>query len=149
MTRTFSKIYGLGGLRIGWGYGPQEIVDTLNRIRGPFNLSGPALKAAHAAGRDTGYTARCQRENAKWRDWLAAELAKLGIPSDPSFANFILARFISPKEAEACDAYLKSQGLIVRMVGSYGLPECLRITIGSEQSCRRVVRAIAEFKGAV
>lgn len=149
MTRTFSKIYGLGGLRIGWGYGPQAIVDTLNRIRGPFNLSGPALKAAHAAVRDTGYTSRCRRENAKWRAWLAAELAKLGVPSDPSEGNFILARFVTAQEAAACDAYLKSKGLIVRMVGGYGLPECLRITIGSEQACRRVARAVAEFKGAV
>ena len=147
MTRTFSKIYGLGGLRIGWGYGPQEIVDTLNRIRGPFNLSGPALKAAHAAVRDTGYTERCRRENAKWRDWLAAELAKLGVPSDPSQCNFILARFASEDEARACDAALKAKGLIVRMVGGYNLPECLRITIGSEQACRRVAAVIAEFKG--
>ncbi|MEM9583600.1 MAG: histidinol-phosphate transaminase [Pseudomonadota bacterium] len=148
MTRTFSKIYGLGGLRVGWGYGPQEMIDTLNRIRGPFNLSGPALKAAHAAIRDTGYTARCRTENAKWRAWLAAELDKIGVPSDPSECNFILARFASPQEAAACDAQLKSKGLIVRMVGGYGLPHCLRITIGSEHACRRVAQAISEFKGA-
>ncbi len=147
MTRTFSKIYGLGGLRIGWGYGPQEIIDTLNRIRGPFNLSGPALKAAHAAVRDVKYTERCRRENAKWRDWLAGELAKLGVPSDPSECNFILARFGSPEEAQACDAYLKTKGLIVRMVAGYNLPECLRITIGDESACRRVAAAVAEFRG--
>jgi len=147
MTRTFSKIYGLGGLRVGWGYGPQEIVDTLNRIRGPFNLSGPALKAAHAAVRDVAYTERCRVQNAKWRGWLAAELAKLGVPSDPSECNFILARFGSPEEAQACDAHLKSRGLIVRMVAGYNLPECLRITIGDETSCRRVAAAVAEFKG--
>ncbi len=149
MTRTFSKIYGLGGLRIGWGYGPQEVIDTLNRVRGPFNLSGPALKAAHAAVRDTGYTARCRQENAKWRDWLAAELEKVGVQSDPSFCNFILARFASAEEAAACDAHLKSEGLVVRMVGGYGLPDCLRITIGSEQACRRVAKAVADFKGAM
>lgn len=147
MTRTFSKIYGLGGLRVGWGYGPQEIVDTLNRIRGPFNLSGPALKAAHAAVRDVAYTERCRVQNAKWRGWLAAELAKLGVPSDPSECNFILARFASPEEAQACDAHLKTRGLIVRMVAGYNLPECLRITIGNETSCRRVAAAVAEFKG--
>ncbi len=146
MTRTFSKIYGLGGLRIGWGYGPQEIIDTLNRIRGPFNLSGPALKAAHAAVRDVSYTARCRRENAKWRDWLAEALAGLGVPSDASECNFILARFGSAQEAQACDAHLKSRGLIVRMVAGYNLPECLRITIGDESACRRVVAAVAEFK---
>ena len=149
MTRTFSKIYGLGGLRVGWGYGPQEIVDTLNRIRGPFNLSGPALKAAHAAVRDVAYTERCRVQNAKWRGWLAAELAKLGVPSDPSECNFILARFASPEEAQAFDAHLKTRGLIVRMVAGYNLPECLRITIGNEASCRRVAAAVAEFKGQV
>jgi histidinol-phosphate aminotransferase len=147
MTRTFSKIYGLGGLRIGWGYGPQEIVDTLNRIRGPFNLSGPALTAAHAAVRDTGYTQRCRVENAKWRAWLAAELGAVGVPSDPSECNFILARFASAEEAQGCDAYLKSQGLIVRMVAGYNLPECLRITIGDEAACRRVAQAVKDFKG--
>lgn len=146
MTRTFSKIYGLGGLRIGWGYGPQEIVDTLNRIRGPFNLSGPALKAAHAAVRDVAYTERCRKINAKWRDWLAGELAALGIPSDPSHCNFILAQFADAQEAQDCDAYLKSQGLIVRMVGGYNLPQCLRITIGDEAACKRVVAAITDFK---
>ena len=147
MTRTFSKIYGLGGLRIGWGYGPLEIVETLNRIRGPFNLSGPALKAAHAAVRDVAYTERCRVQNAKWRDWLAEALDALGVPSDPSECNFILARFASPQEAQACDAYLKSRGLIVRMVAGYNLPNCLRITIGDEASCRRVAAAVAEFKG--
>ena len=147
MTRTFSKIYGLGGLRIGWGYGPLEIVETLNRIRGPFNLSGPALKAAHAAVRDVAYTERCRVQNAKWRDWLAEALDKLGVPSDPSECNFILARFASAEEAQACDAHLKSRGLIVRMVAGYNLPDCLRITIGDEASCRRVAAAVAEFKG--
>lgn len=147
MTRTFSKIYGLGGLRIGWGYGPQQIIDTLNRIRGPFNLSGPALKAAHAAVRDTLYTERCRRENAKWRAWLAAELDRVGVPSDPSECNFILAQFGTAEEAQACDAHLKAEGLIVRMVAGYNLPNCLRITIGDESACRRVAAAIAAFKG--
>jgi histidinol-phosphate aminotransferase len=147
MTRTFSKIYGLGGLRVGWGYGPLEIVETLNRVRGPFNLSGPALKAAHAAVRDVAYTERCRVQNAKWRDWLAEALDKLGVPSDPSECNFILARFASAEEAQACDAHLKSRGLIVRMVAGYNLPDCLRITIGDEASCRRVAAAVAEFKG--
>lgn len=147
MTRTFSKIYGLGGLRIGWGYGSQAVVDVLNRLRGPFNLSGPALKAAHAAVRDVAYTERCRVQNAKWRGWLAAQLAQAGVPSDPSECNFILARFGSEDEARACDAALKAQGLIVRMVGGYGLPHCLRITIGDGPACRRVAAAVAAFKG--
>jgi histidinol-phosphate aminotransferase len=147
MTRTFSKIYGLGGLRIGWGYGPQAIIDVLNRIRGPFNLSTTQLEVAEAAVRDRDHVARCRSENARMRSWLAEALAEMGVPSDTSTANFVLARFADAEEAAACDAYLKSQGLIVRQVGSYKLPHCLRITVGDESACRRVAHAVAQFKG--
>lgn len=147
MTRTFSKIYGLGGLRIGWGYGPKPIIDVLNRIRGPFNLSTTQLEVAEAAVRDQEHVARCRSENARMRGWLADSLAEMGVPSDVSTANFVLARFADATEAAACDGYLKSQGLIVRQVAGYKLPHCLRITIGDESSCRRVAHAIAQFKG--
>jgi histidinol-phosphate aminotransferase len=147
MTRTFSKIYGLGGLRIGWGYGPKHIIDVLNRIRGPFNLSNTQLDAAEAAVRDQDYVAKCRADNARMRHWLAEALAELGVPSDTSMANFILARFASVEEAEACDAFLQSQGLIVRRVASYKLPHCLRITIGDEAACRRIAHAVGKFKG--
>ncbi|MFC3530294.1 histidinol-phosphate transaminase [Paracoccus mangrovi] len=145
MTRTFSKIYGLGGMRIGWGYGPRAIVDVLNRIRGPFNLSQPALDAAEAAMRDRDHVARCQAENARMRNWLAEALAEKGVASDTSCANFILARFADAETAGACDDYLKGQGLIVRRVAGYGLPNCLRITVGDEASCRRVAHVIGQF----
>ena len=147
MTRTFSKIYGLGGLRIGWGYGPKAIIDVLNRIRGPFNLSSTQLEVAEAAIRDQEHVIRCRGENAKMRAWLAHGLAELGVPSDTSLANFVLARFSSAEEAQACDHFMQGQGLIVRQVGSYKLPHCLRITVGDEASCRRVVHAVAQFKG--
>lgn len=146
MTRTFSKIYGLGGARIGWGYGPQEIIDVLNRLRGPFNVSSTALAGAEAAVRDTDYLDHCRAENAKWRGWLADALAELGVPSDVSCTNFILARFGSQAEAEACDDYLQSQGLIVRRVAGYKLPNALRITIGDEDACRRLAAAVKTFK---
>ncbi len=148
MTRTFSKIYGLGGLRVGWGYGPQAIIDVLNRVRGPFNLSTAALAAAEAAVRDTGWLDRCRTDNARWREWMATALAELGVPSDTSTANFVLARFTSADEANACDDYLRTQGIIVRRVAGYKLPQCLRITVGDESACRRVVHAVAQFKGA-
>jgi histidinol-phosphate aminotransferase len=148
MTRTFSKIYGLGGLRIGWGYGPAEVIDVLNRIRQPFNLSPGQMDAAEAAVRDQDYVAKCRADNSRMRGWLASALAELGVPSDVSSANFILARFASPDEAEACDAFLQGQGLIVRRVTSYKLPNCLRITVGDEAGCRRVAHAVAQFKGA-
>ncbi|MBD1203124.1 MAG: histidinol-phosphate transaminase [Rhodobacteraceae bacterium] len=147
MTRTFSKIYGLGGLRIGWGYGPRAIVDVLNRIRGPFNLSSTQLEAAEAAVRDQDFVNRCRAENARMRHWLSVALAELGVPSDTSMANFVLARFASEEEAMACDAFLQQQGLIVRRVAGYKLPHCLRITVGDEASCRRVAHAVAQFKG--
>ncbi|MBA84899.1 histidinol-phosphate transaminase [Thalassobius sp. S69A] len=147
MTRTFSKIYGLGGLRIGWGYAPRAIIDVLNRVRQPFNLSNIQLAAAEAAVRDTAYTEKCRADNTRLRNWLAEALAAHGVPSDPSETNFILARFKDEPEASACDEYLKSQGLIVRKVGGYGLPNCLRITIGDEPACRRVAHAIGQFKG--
>jgi len=146
MTRTFSKLYGLGGLRVGWGYGPQHVIDVLNRIRGPFNLSGPALAGALAAVQDTGFAERAKADNAKWRAWLAEALAELGVPSDMSQANFILARFKDATEAEACDTFMKSKGVIVRRVAGYGLPYCLRITVGDEAGCRRVAHVIGQFK---
>ena len=146
VTRTFSKLYGLGGMRVGWGYGPKYIIDTLNRIRGPFNLSVPAMAAAEAAVKDAEYAEKCRLENNRLRSWLAGALAELGISSDTSMANFILARLGSQAEAEACDDYLKSQGILVRRVAGYGLPQCLRITIGDEASCRRVAHAVGQFK---
>ena len=146
ITRTFSKLYGLGGMRVGWGYGPKYIVDTLNRLRGPFNLSVTALEAAEASILDTDYAEKCRSENTRLRAWLASALAEHGVSSDTSMANFILARFGSQAEAEACDDHLQANGILVRRVGGYGLPHCLRITVGDEASCRRVAHAVGQFK---
>ena len=147
MTRTFSKLHGLGGLRVGWGYGPSHVVDVLNRLRGPFNLSHAALVTAEAAIRDTAWAGKCREDNTRLRAWLAEALAEHGVPSDTSTANFILARFGSRDEAEACDSWLQSQGLIVRKVAGYNLPNCLRISVGDEAACRRVAHAVGQFKG--
>ena len=147
MTRTFSKLYGLGGLRVGWGYAPSAVVDVLNRIRAPFNLSQAALAAAEAAVRDTEWAEKCRLDNTRLRAWLAESLAEKGVPSDTSTANFILARFADKAEAEACDAFLKKEGLIVRMVAGYNLPNCLRISVGDEPACRRVAHAVGRFMG--
>ncbi|QFT64855.1 histidinol-phosphate aminotransferase [Roseivivax halotolerans] len=146
MTRTFSKIYGLGGMRIGWGYAPKAVIDVMNRVRGPFNLSNVALAAAEAAVRDTDYVEKSRNENLRLRTWLAEALMEHGVPSDTSTANFVLARLSSPEEAEACDAYLQRQGLIVRRVTGYGLPSALRISVGDEPACRRVAHCIGLFK---
>lgn len=146
MTRTFSKAYGLGGMRIGWAYAPLPVVSVLMRIRGPFNISAPALAAAEAAMRDTEYVDKIRADTIRLRDWLAGALMEKGVPSDHSMANFILARFASADEAAACDAHLKSEGIIVRGTAGYGLAHCLRITVGDEPSCRRVAHAIGQFR---
>ncbi|WP_299909347.1 histidinol-phosphate transaminase [uncultured Paracoccus sp.] len=145
MTRTFSKIHGLGGLRIGWGYARREVIDVLNRLRQPFNLSNAQMAAAEAAIRDTAFTARCASENARLRRWMREQLVQMGVGCDESHANFLLARFASPDQAKACDAALREAGIIVRPVASYGLPEALRITVGDEDGCRRVIGIISDF----
>lgn len=147
MTRTFSKVYGLGGARVGWGYGPKAIIDVLQRLRGPFNVNSGALAAAQAAVLDTEYTAKCVEKNAKWRDWLVSELRALGLGCDDSMANFVLARFADEAAADAANEALAQAGLIVRQVKGYGLPEALRITVGKGADCKRVVATLKEHLG--
>jgi len=149
MTRTFSKLYGLGGLRVGWGYADQDIIDVLGRIRQPFNLSTLALAGAQAAALDVEFAQTCVQVNAEERARLTGGLRQLGLPCDDSFANFVLARFADEAEANAADAHLKSMGIIVRHPKSYGLPHCLRITVGKPEDNTRVLDALAGFKGAV
>lgn len=145
VTRTFSKIYGLGGLRVGWGFGPKAVIDVLNRLRGPFNVSSAGLAAAEAAMRDQAYVAICRAENAKWRGWLRDQLAALGIPSDAAFGNFILFRFASEASADQAEASLRAKGVLVRKVKGYGLPDCLRVTVGDEDSNRLLVATLQAF----
>ncbi|MFN3273098.1 MAG: histidinol-phosphate transaminase [Paracoccus sp. (in: a-proteobacteria)] len=148
MTRTFSKIHGLGGLRIGWGYAARDIIDVLNRVRQPFNLSNAQMAAAEAAIRDRAFTARCAELNAAMRARMRASLIQMGIACDESFANFVLARFDSPATAEAADAALREDGILVRRVAGYGLPEALRITVGDEAGVTRVLDSLGRFMAA-
>lgn len=146
MTRTFSKLYGLGGLRVGWGYASQHVIDVLNRIRGPFNMSVLALAGATAAMRDRGFVQSCLRENAEQRARLVGGLRQLGIACDDSHANFVLARFGDEETALAADAHLKAAGILVRLVKGYGFPEALRITVGSAADVTRVLDALSSFQ---
>jgi len=149
MTRTFSKIYGLGGLRLGWAYAPAAIADVLNRVRSPFNASRPAQAAAIAALADTAHVEAARAHNALWRPWLAARLAALGIPVHGTEGNFVLADFAAAgRSAAEADSALRARGIIVRAMGGYGLPGCLRITIGTEEEMEAVAEAIAAFMGA-
>jgi histidinol-phosphate aminotransferase len=147
VTRTFSKIHGLAGLRIGWGYGSAHIVDALNRVRGPFNLNGAAQAAGVASLEDAAHIEGAITHNARWLPWLAEAIAKLGVEVTPSVGNFLLLTF--PKEsgrtAADADAFLSARGFILRAVAAYGLPDSLRLTVGREEANEGVVAAIAEF----
>lgn len=147
MTRTYSKIYGLAALRLGWAYCPAHVIDVLNRVRGPFNVNLPAQAAGIAALQDTAFTEAVATHTEKWRGWLAGELQKLGLFSDPSVANFLLITFPAEagRDAAAADAFLRKNGLIVRRMEGYGLPQCLRLTVGTEQENRDVIRVLSEF----
>jgi histidinol-phosphate aminotransferase len=149
MTRTFSKIYGLASLRLGWMYGPAHVVDAVNRIRGPFNVNGPAIAAGIAAIRDTAHVEKSRAHNTRWLAWLTEEIGKLGLPVTPSAANFVLIHFPETKgrTAKEADAFLTKRGLILRQVGVYKLPNALRMSVGTEEANRLVVQALKEFLG--
>jgi histidinol-phosphate aminotransferase len=147
VTRTFSKIYGLGGVRLGWAYCPDAVADVLNRSRNPFNVSSLAQVAGLAALADGSFVARAQAHNVRWRAWLSDELRGLGLDVGESFCNFVLARFPDPDAADAADRHLKSRGIIVRKMGGYHLPEALRITVGAEDELQALVRALGEILG--
>ena len=147
MCRTFSKIYGLAALRLGWLYGPAHVVDAINRIRGPFNVNAAAIAAGIAAIQDAAHVEASRAHNEKWLGWLTAEIGKLGLEVTPSIANFVLIHFpdIKGRTAEEADAFLTQRGLILRRVSAYKLPNALRMSVGSEEANRLVVGALAEF----
>jgi len=149
MCRTFSKIYGLAALRLGWLYGPAHAVDAINRIRGPFNVNAPAIAAGIAAIEDAAHVERARAHNERWLAWLSDEVRRLGLDVTPSVANFILIHFPWEKGRTAveADAFLTARGLVLRQVGAYGLPHALRMSVGCEEANRAVVQALAEFLG--
>ena len=145
MTRTFSKIYGLGGLRLGWMYGPAAIVDVMSRLRQPFNVNLAAQAAGVAALADIAHTDASRTNNDIWLPWLSAELARLGLEPLPSVGNFVTVGFGSKERATAANDWLMSDGLIPRMIAGYGLPGHLRITIGTEEEVKAVQASLARF----
>jgi histidinol-phosphate aminotransferase len=149
MTRTFSKIYAMGGLRLGWAYCPPSVADVLNRLRAPFSVSNAAMAAGIAAVQDVDFINASRDHNAAWLPWLADRLAELGILATPSVANFVLARFdgAGGRTAAAATQFLNDRGIIPRGTESYHLPDCIRISIGREDEMRAVADALAEFMG--
>lgn len=147
MLRTFSKLYGLAGLRLGWLTAGSGVVDVLNRVRGPFNVSLPAQAAGVAALADVGHAEAARAHNRTWLPWVTRELTALGLKVHPSLGNFVLVEFPrgSGRDAASANAHLEAEGVIPRQMGSYGLPECLRISIGLEAENRRLVEALKGF----
>ena len=155
MARTFSKIYGLAALRVGWVYCPDEIADILNRMRGPFNVSAPGMAAAAAAIDDIAHRDRARALNDEGLPWFSAQCNALGLTAVPSVANFVLVRFADETSAGAARGFLADHKIRARAMGGYGLPDCIRFTIGRREDMERVVEMLAAFlegpegKGAV
>jgi histidinol-phosphate aminotransferase len=149
MTRTFSKIYALASLRVGWAYGPRDVIGMLDRIRPPFNVSSPAIAAAIAAIEDTEHTERSRAHNAETLPWFRAEVEALGLEVNPSVANFVIVRFDPDGErsAEAAYRHLFARGIVTRRVAGYGLPDWVRMSIGTREEMEEVVAALRDFVG--
>ncbi|MDP6474390.1 MAG: histidinol-phosphate transaminase [Alphaproteobacteria bacterium] len=147
MTRTFSKIYGLASLRLGWCYASAAVIDVMNRVRGPFNVTGPALAAGLAALEDQEHVDKARRHNDKWLQRLDAELKNIGITALPSVGNFVLLRFAEDggRDSKAADAFLTGRGILARNVDNYHLPDCLRVTIGKDAEMDALLAALTEF----
>jgi histidinol-phosphate aminotransferase len=149
MTRTFSKIYGLAGLRLGWMVGPAHVVDAVNRIRGPFNVNAPAIAAGAAAIADEAHLAAAIAHNDEWLQKLTRGIEEAGLRVTPSVGNFILIHFPDTpgKTAAEADAFLSKRGLVLRAVKAYELPHCLRMTVGSAEANELAISALREFMG--
>jgi histidinol-phosphate aminotransferase len=145
MTRTFSKIHGLAALRLGWAYGPAHVMDVLNRIRGPFNVSLPAIAAGVASIQDVTFMDQALAHNTKWLAWLTTEISKLGLQVTPSAGNFVLVHFTVQKTAAQADAHLQDHGLVVRRMDGYGMPNALRMSVGTQDANHALVKALKDF----
>tara|TARA_X000001036_G_scaffold426449_1_gene453868 strand:- start:86 stop:1189 length:1104 start_codon:yes stop_codon:yes gene_type:complete len=145
ILRTFSKIYGLASLRVGWCYASERIIETINQVRGPFNLSAPAIAAASASVQDNEYLDYCRKENLNLRESLKKNLTSLGLRVPSSNANFLLADFKSKLQADAAAEYLRSKKILVRRVDDYNLPKSLRISIGKKSDCAKLTEKMQSF----
>jgi histidinol-phosphate aminotransferase len=147
MTRTFSKLFGLAALRVGWMLAGPEVIDVVNRIRGPFNVSQAGQAAAVAALEDLDHQTAARAHNDRWLPWLTREIGALGLVVHPSVGNFVLVDFPDEpgRDAAAASTFLESRGIIPRAVGGYGLPRSLRITVGLEDENRKLVAALGDL----
>ena len=144
MTRTFSKAYGLAGLRIGWCYAPEKIADALNRFRGPVNISSVSHDVAIAAAKDNLFLEQSRRHNLEWRTYLENEIDKMGYSRIPSVTNFVFVDF-SGTSAKKVFQHLLDNNIIVRELDGLGLPNYLRITVGLEHEMKKVVEVLRQY----
>jgi len=149
MTRTFSKLYGLAALRLGWGYACPEMASILDRIRDPFNVPSPTQVAGIAALKDSDFEEKAKAHNATWRAYLTEELTAMGLDPIPSAANFILISFPDEEKfsAGAANDFLLKRGYILRWLPNHGLDHCLRLTVGTAEQNQAVIRLLQEFLG--
>ncbi len=147
MTRTFSKLHGLAGLRLGWAYCPEHLLVTLASIRGPFSVNQAAVRAGIAAVQDTDFQQRSFDHADKWIKALPPFLRQLGIEVVPSTTNFLLLRFDPAKgpSARQADAFFSARNILLRTMGPYGLDDCLRMSIGSDEDMDTVKEAFIEL----
>ena len=150
VTRTFSKIHGLAGLRVGWAYGPESVIDALHRVRGPFNVTSVGQAAAIAALADDSFVTKSADHNNDELDRLKPALEKMGYKVYPSVANFLLIQFEDRdgKRAEDADVFLRARGIVIRDMKAYGLPDCMRLSIGTKQANDDVLAAFEAFAKA-
>ena len=149
VSRTFSKIYGLAGLRVGWAYAPEPVISAMDRIRPPFNINLPAQSALVSALQDDAFLDQSRALVAQGRPWMEAQLEELGLDVDPGQGNFVLVRFADADTAHAVEAHLTQRGVLVRGLANYGLGDSLRITIGREAENQAVVDALSEIVSAL
>ncbi len=146
VTRTFSKIYGMGGVRLGWMHAPSHVIDVMNRVRGPFNVSIEAQAAGIGALQDDAFVEKSLANNKKCRAMSVTALQEMGLKVYPSQGNFVLVDFETAEAAEAVRLHLKEEGIFVRQMPAYNLPTCLRVTIGTEEE---MVLALAALKAYI
>jgi histidinol-phosphate aminotransferase len=147
VTRTFSKVYGLAGLRVGWGYFPADIRDQVRKVLNPSSVSLLSQAAARAAMEDQSTALAAVSEIARQRDYLSLEIGKLGLSVVPSQTNFILVDFVTPENAASAFEFLRQHALVVRPMGGYGLPHCLRITIGTAAQMKSTAETLGAWQG--
>ncbi len=141
ITRTFSKAYGLAGIRLGWCYSSEKVASILNKVKGPFNTQSLSQEMAIIALDDKEYLNKVIKSNQEIKRWFEAELKNIKIKTLPSEGNFSFVE-TSDEEAKKISSHLANSGIIVRQLDSYGLPNCLRITIGTKEEMEVTINSL-------